>query len=292
MNIKQVGGEHTNTSSRNGEKVLAIVDHISDGTIGSLTSWFNTVSNTGSSAHFAIPRTGSTILQFVDTDRAAWHAGIKFSAYPKDQCKSELVRDKYGVSVNSYTVGIEHEGYKGNGVDGTLTSSQYDLTVQLHRFLIEKYNIKIDRKHILGHYEIDPIRKAYCPGKNFPWTNLMSDLLLWQMVKNGSGWDAVIMGASAQSMDWIESIDTAMKMAEAKGNIGAMEILIYLPRLIEKVYLMKYDLTGKNFNEIMDKVSSNVTDWNVAIANLENLSNSGQLGIFKHLRTLIEKIVN
>jgi N-acetyl-anhydromuramyl-L-alanine amidase AmpD len=166
------GTDKTNKSSRNGQKVLAIVDHITDGTAESCLQWFNDLSNTSSSAHFLVARNGR-IFQFVKISESAWHCGI--SGARVEMSPSELVREM-GISTNAYTIGIEHEGYDGNGLDGTLTEKQYEATLNLHCMLIDICHITVDKKHILGHCEINPWDRAYCPGINFPWTRLMSDL--------------------------------------------------------------------------------------------------------------------
>ena len=81
-----------------------------------------------------------------------------------------------GTNPNRYTISIEHEGYGSNGGDGNLTEQQYQATLRLHRQLINKWNIPIDRNHIIGHFEIDKINRPNCPGKAFPWDRLMKDL--------------------------------------------------------------------------------------------------------------------
>lgn len=172
MNTIWKGSEHTNKSSRHGYKPCAIVNHITDGTAESAIEWFTSPHNKESSCHFLVDRKGN-IWRFVDVEYNAWHAGLSIGNIPESP--SELVREM-GTGVNNYTIGIEHEGYEGRGLDGTLTPDQYASTLYLHTKLIDMYQIPVDRKHILGHFEINPWDRPYCPGINFPWIRLMNDL--------------------------------------------------------------------------------------------------------------------
>jgi N-acetyl-anhydromuramyl-L-alanine amidase AmpD len=163
------GNEHTNKSSRGKNKPFVIVNHISGGTMSSMDNWFTTSSNQVSSAHFGISKDGK-IHQYVKIEDMAWHAGIKQSSI-KD-ATAKVVRDMK-INPNLYSVGIEHEGY-----DGSLTPAQFQASVWLHKYIknyIKKtYNkdIPFDNYHIIGHFQIDPVRKSYCPGPKFPWKNL------------------------------------------------------------------------------------------------------------------------
>jgi hypothetical protein len=76
-----------------------------------------------------------------------------------------------GFNPNRWTIGIEHEGF-----DGTLTEPQYQASLWLHKQLIAKFGIPIDDNHIVGHYRIDSVNRPNCPGPNFPWARLFTDL--------------------------------------------------------------------------------------------------------------------
>lgn len=148
------------TLGRNGKKIIAIVDHITAGTFPGCLSWLCNP-NAKASAHYLINQKGE-VYQLVREADTAWHAG----GVNKPSWK---LYD--GTNPNKYTIGIEHEGF-----DGTLTEAQYQATLQLHKELCEKYNIPIDRDHIIGHYQIDSVNRPNCPGPNFPWARLMKDL--------------------------------------------------------------------------------------------------------------------
>ena len=147
--------------SRGGQKIIAIVNHITAGAFPGCLSWLcNPAAQAG--AHYLVTRTGS-VYQMVREADTAWHAGI---------VKNPTWKLYSGVNPNRVTIGIEHECISG----GELTEAQYQATLQLQRELCAKYDIPIDRNHIIGHYEINPIDRPDCPGKDFPWDRLMKDL--------------------------------------------------------------------------------------------------------------------
>jgi len=105
-------------------------------------------------SHYLIKRDGE-IVTFVPDLYVAWHAGV--SAWKK-----------YNF-LNQNSIGIEisnpgHQfGYK------KFSSKQINSLIKLSKFLIKKY--KINKKNILGHSDIAPLRKKD-PGEKFPWEYL------------------------------------------------------------------------------------------------------------------------
>ena len=97
------------------------------------------------SAHFLIRR-GGTLLQFVDCDRRAWHAGVSSWA-GRERC-------------NDFAIGVELEGTD----ELSYTAPQYRQLVRLTRDLQMRYPIR----DIVGHSEIAPGRKTD-PGPAFDW---------------------------------------------------------------------------------------------------------------------------
>jgi len=150
------------TMGRGSHRVLALVDHIMAGTLAGTDAWFNN-RDSGASAHFGVGRYGQ-IHQYVDIENAAWHAGtVKNPSWPL------LIPD---VNPNLYTIGIEHEGQSGD----VLSEAQYQATLALHRWLIGQFTLIPGPDTIIGHYRIDGINKARCPGPGFPWKRLLADL--------------------------------------------------------------------------------------------------------------------
>lgn len=162
---------------RNRRKPIAIVNHITAGSMPGTLSWL-TNPQAQASSNYLITRDGR-IIQLVKDENTAWANG---------SVKKPNWKLYDGTNPNYYTISIEHEGYytykdktrtiiKGNfGGDGSLTEIQYQATFWLHKYLINKWNIPIDDEHIIGHFKIDSVDRPNCPGENFPWDRLFNDL--------------------------------------------------------------------------------------------------------------------
>lgn len=110
--------------------------------------YFSQIRGLQVSAHFLVRRNGE-LLQFVATDRRAWHAGRSTWRGCPD--------------CNDYSVGIELEGLEG----GHFEETQYE---RLAALLLE-----LRRQHpldeVVGHEHIAPGRKSD-PGPGFDWVRL------------------------------------------------------------------------------------------------------------------------
>ena len=104
------------------------------------------------SAHFFIRRNGE-LVQFVDADARAWHAGAS-SWRGRENC-------------NDDSIGIELEGLEGEPFE----AAQYTALGQLCRCLGNRYPVA----HIAGHEHIAPGRKQD-PGPGFEWARLQHEL--------------------------------------------------------------------------------------------------------------------
>lgn len=104
------------------------------------------------SAHFFIRRDGE-LVQFVDADARAWHAGASCWR-GRDNC-------------NDDSIGIELEGLEGE----PFGAAQYVTLTRLCRHLKARYPVA----HIAGHEHIAPGRKQD-PGPGFDWARLQHDL--------------------------------------------------------------------------------------------------------------------
>ncbi|QJR12133.1 1,6-anhydro-N-acetylmuramyl-L-alanine amidase AmpD [Usitatibacter rugosus] len=100
------------------------------------------------SAHFLIRRDGE-VIQFVDTDQRAWHAGVS----------SWNGRER----VNDFSIGIEMEGTD----DRPFEDAQYAALNALLAKLRERYG----PVPLTGHSQIAPGRKTD-PGPSFDWGRL------------------------------------------------------------------------------------------------------------------------
>jgi N-acetyl-anhydromuramyl-L-alanine amidase AmpD len=114
--------------------ITTIVIHATDG--GSLLGniWWLSGGHSHASAHYVIARDGS-IVQLVHLSDIAWHSG--------------------NAQVNRHSIGIEHVGetYDPNG----FTVDEYRSSARLVAWLVRRYDIPVDRTHIIGHSQVpDP----------------------------------------------------------------------------------------------------------------------------------------
>lgn len=128
------------------------------------------------SCHYLVTRNGE-IYQLADLQHGTWHAVKRSPSAKIVQLRS--------TPTNLYSVGIEHEGMH-NDTQGHLTAPQYQATLELHKHIIQEYEASfkdpffIDRDHIIGHYEVDTINRTVTdPGREFPWEELLTDLIEW-----------------------------------------------------------------------------------------------------------------
>lgn len=138
-------------SGRKGYRPEAVVIHIMDGTLVGTDSWFaNTTSQV--SAHYGIGKNGE-VHQYVQESDAAWHAGRV------DAPVWKLI--KSNINPNLYTIGIEHEGKP----DDVWTDAMKQSSATLIREICQRWQIPIDRDHVIGHFEIFS-KKPNCPATN------------------------------------------------------------------------------------------------------------------------------
>jgi Negative regulator of beta-lactamase expression len=160
-NIKWVPSPNHSAAYKK-QKTIAIVNHIMSGTLAGTDSWFANPASQVSS-HFGVGKNGE-IHQYVDLSYPAWaNGGVS---------KPDWLLLQNGVNPNYCTVSIEHEGYSGD----VMPEAQYQATLALHRWLIETLGIPVTQDNIIGHYRIDSVNKANCPGSGFPWDRLFQDL--------------------------------------------------------------------------------------------------------------------
>ena len=167
--------DRTNKTYKTPQKWDIIVNHIMEGYAPQTIDYIDRP-NVNVSAHFIIGRKGE-IWRQVDLKHGAWH-NIKRNP------SNKIVASRKAPP-NLYTVGIEHEGMHKD-TNGKLTEKQYEATLFAHKYVIERYELtfkepfKIDREHIIGHYEVDTVnRDKSDPGKEFPFDRLISDLQKW-----------------------------------------------------------------------------------------------------------------
>lgn len=171
------------SKGRNGWKPDMIVSHITEGSFNGAVSWLCNP-DSGASSHFVVAKDGR-ITQLVELEDTSWCNGTSTDLVKKPNLhysKSTLakVRDRK-TNANYYTVSIEHEGFSTEG-KGRLEPKQLEATIWLHKHIRAEVNriygveIPLDRNHIVGHYQINPITKPFCPGANFQFEEVIKQL--------------------------------------------------------------------------------------------------------------------
>ena len=140
-------------------RIRMIVVHVTEGSYGGSIQWFANP-RARASAHYVVRSSDGQITQTVREKDIAWHAGNS--------------------AVNAQSIGIEHEAFESNC--GWYTDAMYRSSAQLAAYLVEKYGIPIDRRHIIGHSEVpDPNGHGYGgashhtdPGPCWKWKKYIS----------------------------------------------------------------------------------------------------------------------
>ncbi|MGW9120423.1 N-acetylmuramoyl-L-alanine amidase [Streptomyces sp. NPDC055663] len=110
------------------------------------------------SAHYVVRSGDGHVTQMVKGKDVAWQAGNWY--------------------VNSHSIGIEQEGVAVEGAKW-YTPEMYRSTAKLVRYLAAKYDIPLDRQHIIGHDGVPPTSASgtknmhWDPGTYWDWNRFM-----------------------------------------------------------------------------------------------------------------------
>jgi N-acetylmuramoyl-L-alanine amidase len=105
------------------------------------------------SCHYVIDEQGK-IVQLVDEELRAWHAGVSFWKGERD--------------INSRSIGIEIH-HPGHGHDHDFPEAQMAAVVELSQDIVRRHRIVPER--VLAHSDVAPARKID-PGERFGWRRL------------------------------------------------------------------------------------------------------------------------
>ncbi|AKU17532.1 N-acetylmuramoyl-L-alanine amidase [Luteipulveratus mongoliensis] len=86
------------------------------------------------------------IAQHVVPDDVAWHAGNWY--------------------LNAHSIGLEHEGFAPQGAPW-FSEPMYRTSATLVRYLTRKYDIPVDRGHIVGHDQVPGVDTPHIPGMHW-----------------------------------------------------------------------------------------------------------------------------
>lgn len=109
--------------------------------------------------NYSIRSNDGHIAQHLEIKDIGWHAGNWY--------------------INSHALGIEHEGFAGEGATW-YTEVMYRTSARLVRYLTAKYNIPVDRSHIIGHDQVPATTAAgipsmhWDPGPFWDWEHYFS----------------------------------------------------------------------------------------------------------------------
>jgi N-acetyl-anhydromuramyl-L-alanine amidase AmpD len=144
-----------------GTKVNMVIIHTCEGSYSACWSWLRNTA-AGASAHYVVS-TGSEISQLVREASRAWHVAASYNC----NLNGKVDCGKNGVSVNNFSIGIEHAGFASQK---TFPNAQLEASAKLTCDITRDRGIPRDRNHIVGHGQLQPYNRTD-PGKNWPWAH-------------------------------------------------------------------------------------------------------------------------
>ncbi|MCX5316435.1 N-acetylmuramoyl-L-alanine amidase [Streptomyces sp. NBC_00154] len=113
----------------------------------------------GGAAHYVMRSSDGAVTQMVPTKDIAFHAG--------------------NYSSNLHSIGIEHDGYAAHGATW-YAEAQCEATAELVKYLAGRFQIPLDRQHIIGHDNVPGPDSAsvsgmhWDPGSSWDWDQFMA----------------------------------------------------------------------------------------------------------------------
>ncbi|WP_031467999.1 N-acetylmuramoyl-L-alanine amidase [Sciscionella sediminilitoris] len=123
----------------------------------------------GASANYVVRASDGRITQMVPNKDVSWGVG--------------------NWSMNQHAINIEHEGFAKNG---KYPDALYESSAKLVRYLAAKYDIPLDRQHIISHEDVPGQNDASQPGQHWDpgpywnWQHYMSLLGVPQRKPSGA----------------------------------------------------------------------------------------------------------
>ncbi|MFJ2827252.1 N-acetylmuramoyl-L-alanine amidase [Streptomyces sp. NPDC087263] len=121
-----------------------VIIHVTQGSFDSAVKVFQDPGH-GAAAHYIVGQDGR-ITQMIRELDVAYHAGNR--------------------EYNERSVGIEHEGFVDRPQD--FTDAMYEASARLTARICGRYDIPVDREHIIGHVEV-PGTDHTDPGPHWDW---------------------------------------------------------------------------------------------------------------------------
>ncbi|MDC2961129.1 N-acetylmuramoyl-L-alanine amidase [Streptomyces gilvifuscus] len=140
----------------NGIKIDTVVIHDTESSYDAAIKTFQQAG--GAAAHYVMRSADGAVTQMVPTKDLAFHAG--------------------NYTANMHSIGIEHEGWAAHGATW-YTEAQYEATAELVAYLAARYDIPLDREHIIGHDNVAGPKSSlvsgmhWDPGPSWDWNHFM-----------------------------------------------------------------------------------------------------------------------
>jgi N-acetyl-anhydromuramyl-L-alanine amidase AmpD len=150
-----------------GTDIWMIVIHTCEGSYSSCWSWL-TNSASGVSAHYVVNESGSEISQLVSEANRGWHVGASYDC----NLNGGVACNYQGVSVNHFSVGIEHGGFASQS---SFPAGQIDASARLSCDISRDRGVVRDSYHIVAHGRLQPASRTD-PGPNWPWSTYISKI--------------------------------------------------------------------------------------------------------------------
>ncbi|CAL9431181.1 N-acetylmuramoyl-L-alanine amidase [Streptomyces pilosus] len=125
-----------------------VIVHVTQGSFDSAVRAFQDPGHKAST-HYIVGQDGR-ITQMIRELDVAYHAGNR--------------------DYNERSIGIEHEGFVDR--PGDLTDEMYEASARLTARICARYDIPVDREHILGHVEV-PGTDHTDPGPHWDWNRYL-----------------------------------------------------------------------------------------------------------------------
>ncbi len=159
----------------------------------------------GVSTHYYLDNDGD-VVQMVPEDRPAYAQGVRTHQRTWKGADGELPPWAADPDLNIWALSIEMEGFAAS-IHETMPRGgvQWRSLLAWIRYATAKYDIPIDREHIVGHDEVANHKRD--PGPLFDWGGLMEDLAAED---DGTAVDSVL--AALDQAD--EAIHLAIRLIE------------------------------------------------------------------------------
>ncbi len=117
----------------------------------------------------------SDVVQMVAEIEGAWAQGVTEARRMWKGEAGQLPPWAQDGNLNLHAISIEMEGYAAT-IHETMPRGgvQWKSLIKWLKYVTNKYDIPLDRDHIVGHYEVASHKRD--PGPDFDWMGLMEDL--------------------------------------------------------------------------------------------------------------------